>query len=217
MSTEPRTPAKNHLKVPLVASLIANGILVVVVILLSVFYVLSSRDLDISRFTTTGLQVELSGVKAELSKESARAAELKTDLNSTRADVQSLSKQSTDLRSAVSTKEQALAEEKARTEAAQVALEKEKSRLPEVPVRVQFRRSQMGRGLVGMFSNYSAKQLTVVMAFRNPTTGQTKQLQQQIAPGAVLEIGYQEGWQFASGDQIAIRSAGFEIIRSVVP
>ena len=55
------------------------------------------------------------------------------------------------------------------------------------------------------------------MAVRNPTTGSVKQLSKQVAPGAKLEIGFQEGWQFASSDQMRVRSAGFEDFAYTVP
>jgi len=154
------------------ASVIANGVLTVGLVVVGVLY-----------FQTT---TELAATKADLAKEVARAAGLKANLNSTRTELQSLAAQATKLKS---------------------ELEREKARLPAVPVRVEFRRSVMGQGLVGIFSNYSAKQIPVVIALHNPTTGQRKQLSIQIAPGSMDEIGYLEGWQFASGDQIAIRSA----------
>jgi uncharacterized protein YoxC len=209
--------ARNKLKFPLISSLVANCFLIVIVIGLIVFYLQTARDLEVSKSTVNAQQIEISGIKAQLSMESSRAAELKTDLNATRADVQSLTKQSTELKSANDAKELALSEEKNRTEVVQSALEKEKNRLPIIPVRIEFRTSAMKKGLVGVFTNYSSKQLTIMMALRNTTTGQTKQIQTQIAPAAKLEIGHLEGWQFASGDQIIIGSAGYESSRSVAP
>jgi uncharacterized membrane-anchored protein YhcB (DUF1043 family) len=194
------TPARSPV---FVASVIVNGVLAVGLVIVAALY-----------FQAT---TELAATKAELAKEVARAAELKTDLNSARIELQSLAAQSTKLKSEMEAKEQVLAKEKSRAESATTALEREKARLPAVPVRVEFRRSAMGRGLVGIFSNYSSKQLPVVIALHNPTTGLRKQLSIQIAPGSRAELGYLEGWQFASGDQVAIGSAGHEALRVTVP
>ncbi|MCC2958944.1 hypothetical protein LK540_00655 [Massilia sp. IC2-278] len=176
---------------------------------LAALYYQATRDLDAQKATVATLQLEIA-------KEVARAAELKTDLNAARTDAQTLASKSAQLSSEVESKEQALALEKARTESVQAALEQEKSRLPAVPVRIEMRRSAMGRGLVAMFTNISAMQLPVLMATRNPTTGAVNQRSFQVAPGKTVEIGYLEGIQFASGDQVRLRSAEFDELRYTV-
>jgi hypothetical protein len=99
----------------------------------------------------------------------------------------------------------------------QAALDQEKARLPAVPVRVEVRRSAVGRGLVAMMTNTSALHLQLAMATLNPTTGAQSERSFQIAPGKKVEFGHLEGIQFASGDQVSLRSAGFEEIHYVVP
>jgi hypothetical protein len=59
-------------------------------------------------------------------------------------------------------------------------------------------------------------QLSVIMATRNPTTEAAKEKSFQVAPGRKVEVGYLEGVQFASGDQIRLRSAGFEELQYTV-
>jgi hypothetical protein len=147
----------------------------------------------------------------------ARAAELKSDLNATRTTAQSLAEKSVQLQSAILSKEDALAQEKAKAESARAVLEGEKSRLPPVPVRIEMRPSAMGRGLVMMISNTSARQLPLLAETHNPTTNATKQFSLQIGPGRKHEIGHQEGWPFASDDRVFLRSAGFEDIQHTVP
>lgn len=166
-------------------------------------YYQATRDLETQKATVAGLQLEIA-------KEVARAADLKSDLNSVRADAQNLATKSAQLSSEVESKAQALAAEKSKAESVQAALDQEKSRLPAVPVRIEMRRSAVGRGLVAMFTNTSAMQLSVVMATRNPTTEAVKERTFQIAPGRKVEVGYLEGIQFASGDRVRLRSAGFE-------
>jgi len=199
-------PQQRNLSVALKA---AVAILVVTSFALAALYYQATRDLDAQKATVASLQLEIA-------KEVARAAELKTDLNAARTDAQTLAAKSAELSSEVESKEQALAAEKSRAESVQAALEREKSRLPAVPVRIEMRRSAMGRGLVAMFTNTSAMQLPVMMATRNPTTEAVNQKSFQVAPGKTVEIGYLEGIQFASGDQVRVRSAGFEELRYTV-
>ena len=89
--------------------------------------------------------------------------------------------------------------------------------ISQIPVRIEFRKSRLGRGLVGVFSNMSAKQLPVIVEVRNPTTSQSTEFSIQIASGSHTELGHLEGWQFASGDQVKLRSAGYEPIEAIAP
>jgi len=207
MNTETVATPKNHIQT---ASLIANAVLAIAAAAFAFLYVQANRDIETQKTSVAALQTELA-------KEVARAAELKSDLNATRTAAQSLAEKSTQLQSAILSKEQALAQEKAKAESVQAALDKEKSRLPAVPVRIEMRRSAMGRGLVATLSNTSAKQLPLLVATHNPTTKATQQFSLQVAPGLKKEIGYQEGWAFASGDRLILRSSGFEDIQYTVP
>jgi septal ring factor EnvC (AmiA/AmiB activator) len=192
-----------------VALKVAVSALAVTSVALAALYYQATRDIETQKATVAGLQVELA-------KEVARAAELKSDLNTAHTDAQTLAAKSAQLSSEVESKEQALAAEKSKAESAQAALDQEKARLPPVPVRIEMRRSAVGRGLVAMFTNTSARQLSVLMATRNPTTEAEKEKSFQVAPGRKVEIGYLEGVQFASGDQIRLRSAGFEELHYTV-
>jgi uncharacterized membrane-anchored protein YhcB (DUF1043 family) len=187
----------------------AVAALAVTSLALAALYYQATRDLETQKATVAGLQLEVA-------KEVARAAELKSDLNVARTDAQTQATKSAQLISEVESKEQALAAERSKAESVQAALDHEKARMPAVPVRIEMRRSAMGRGLVAMFTNTSAKQLTVVMATRNPTTEAVKEQTFQISPGRKVEVGYLEGVQFASGDQVRLRSAGYEELRYTV-
>jgi hypothetical protein len=192
-----------------VALKVAIAALAVTSVVLGALYYQASRDIETQKATVAGLQLELA-------KEVARAAELKSDLNAARTDAQTQATKSAKLSSEVESKEQALAAEKSKAESVQAALDHEKSRLPPVPVRIEMRRSAVGRGLVAMFTNTSAMQLSVLMATRNPTTEVVKEKSFQVPPGGKVEVGYLEGVQFASGDQVRLRSAGFEELHYTV-
>ncbi|MGJ7915453.1 hypothetical protein ACI48D_08250 [Massilia sp. LXY-6] len=183
--------------------------LAVTSVVLGALYYQATRDIETQKATVAGLQLELA-------KEVARAAELKSDLNAARTDAQTQATKSAQLSSEVQSKEQALAAEKSKAESVQAALDQEKSRLPPVPFRIEMRRSTVGRGLVAMLTNTSAMQLSVIMTTRNPTTEAEKEKSLQVAPGRKVEIGHLEGVQFASGDQIRLRSSGFEELHYTV-
>ncbi len=191
-------------------SLIANAILAIATLAFAFLYFQTSRDLDGQKATVAALQTETSSVKSDLAKEAARAAELKSDLNVAKTDAQSLAAKSTQLQADLESKDQALAQNKA-------ALDKEKAKLPPVPVSIAMRPSAVNRGLVAVLTNTSTKQLPILLLVVNPTTRQKIQLSLQIAPGKKLEIGHQEGWQFASGDIAFVRSSGYEDLRITVP
>lgn len=193
-----------------IISWIANAVLALVAITLAALYFQASQNLEAQKATVAALQLDIA-------KEASHAAELKSDLNTARTDAQTLATKSAQLKSEVESKEQDLAAEKSKAESVQAALDQEKAKLPPVPVRIQMRPSAMGRGLVAMFTNTSARQLSLLMATRNPTTQAVKQLSLQVAPGAKVEIGFREGVQFASGDQVRLRSAGYEDLPYTVP
>lgn len=189
--------------------MVAVSVLAIATVSLAVLYGQAIHDLEAQKATVAALQMDIA-------KDASHAAELKSDLNAARTDAQAFATKSAQLSLEVASKEQDLAAEKAKTESTQAQLEQEKERLPAVPVRIQMRPSAMGRGLVAMFTNTSARHLPLLIATHNPTTQAVKQLSLQVAPGAKVEIGFREGVQFASGDQVMLRSAGFEDVRYTV-
>ena len=189
--------------------MVSGAVLATSTATLAVLYGQASQNLEAQKAAVAALQMDIA-------KEAAHAAELKSDLKAARTTAETLAIKSAQLKSEVESKEQDLAAEKAKAESTQAALEQEKAKLPAVPVRIQMRPSAMGRGLVAMFTNTSARQLSLLMATRNPTTQAVKQLSLQVAPGAKVEIGFREGVQFASGDQVMLRSAGYDDLRYTV-
>jgi septal ring factor EnvC (AmiA/AmiB activator) len=206
MNPNTASPQKNT---AYIFSLVINAVLFLSTAVLAFLYMQSNRDLEAQKSSVISLQTELA-------KEAARTAEVKSDLNATRTTAQSLAEKSALLQSTITSNEATIAQEKARAESAQAALDKEKSRFPAVPVRLETRRSSMGKGLVAILSNTSEKHLQLLVAIANPTTKVTKQFTLQIAPGRKSELGHQEGWAFASGDIVMLRSSGFEDVKHTV-
>lgn len=88
---------------------------------------------------------------------------------------------------------------------------------PALPVVVGFRSSMLGQGLVAMIENTSDRYLTVVLAVRNPALSTAKRFQLELGPRSRTDFGHMEGWQFASGDEVALFNDAFGELRITVP
>lgn len=88
---------------------------------------------------------------------------------------------------------------------------------PLLPVTIGFRSSMLGRGLVALIDNNSDRYLTVVLSVRNPTRALAKRFNLELAPRSSTDFGHFEGWQFASGDEVALFNDGFATLRLAVP
>ncbi|MGA7178083.1 MAG: hypothetical protein WBX11_00650 [Thiobacillaceae bacterium] len=88
---------------------------------------------------------------------------------------------------------------------------------PALPIEVGFRRSFWGRGLVAKFRNKSDHSLTLILAIRNPTLSKSNRFQLRIGPEDTAEFSYSDGWEFSSGDELAIYHNDFKGLKVVVP
>jgi hypothetical protein len=88
---------------------------------------------------------------------------------------------------------------------------------PALPVVVGFRSSMLGKGLVAVIENTSDRYLTVMLSLRNPTLSTAKRFKVDLQPRASLDFGHLEGWQFASGDELAMFNDEFAALRLTVP
>lgn len=88
---------------------------------------------------------------------------------------------------------------------------------PPLPVQVRFRRSYLGIGLVAVIRNTSNRYLTLVMTARNPTLSRVNRFQVEIAPGDSLAFGHNDGWKFASGDELGLYHDSYKAFKLVVP
>jgi hypothetical protein len=88
---------------------------------------------------------------------------------------------------------------------------------PDLPVKIRFRKSLLGIGLVAEIENTSTHYLTLVMTTRNPTLSTVKRFQIEIKPGDDLAFGHDDGWKFASGDELALYNDKYKAFRITVP
>lgn len=88
---------------------------------------------------------------------------------------------------------------------------------PPLPVRVVFRKSYVGIGLVAVIENTSPHYLTLVMTVRNPTLSRVKRFQVEIAPGDDLAFGHNDGWKFTSGDEFSLYHDNYKAFKLIVP
>jgi len=75
---------------------------------------------------------------------------------------------------------------------------------PEMPVELSYRSALMGPGLVIVMKNTSARHLSVVATFLNPTLNKEESYRIDISPSSVKEVGHAEGWAFSSSDVIKL-------------
>jgi hypothetical protein len=88
---------------------------------------------------------------------------------------------------------------------------------PDLPVKVGFRKSYLGIGLVAEIKNTSSHYLTLVMTTRNPTLSTIKRFQIEIKPGDELDFGHDDGWKFTSGDELALYNDNYQALKLTVP
>lgn len=88
---------------------------------------------------------------------------------------------------------------------------------PALPVVVGFRSSMLGKGLVAMIENTGDRYLTVMLSVRNPTLATARRFQLDLEPRSKLDFGHLEGWEFASGDELALFNDEFSALRLTVP
>lgn len=88
---------------------------------------------------------------------------------------------------------------------------------PALPIEISFRKSFWGRGLIAKLKNQSTRSLVLVLAIRNPTLSRFKRFQLKLGPQDKEEFGYSEGWEFASGDELAVYHNDYKGLKIKVP
>lgn len=87
----------------------------------------------------------------------------------------------------------------------------------ELPINLSFRRSFWGKGLVAVIENTSDQYLTLVLNVRNPTLSTAKRFQIQLKGRDDLHFGHDDGWEFASGDEVNIFHNSYKTLKTRVP
>jgi hypothetical protein len=88
---------------------------------------------------------------------------------------------------------------------------------PALPVEIGFRKSFWRRGLIAKLKNQSTRSLVLVLAIRNPTLSRFRRYELKLGPKDQEEFGYSEGWEFASGDELAIYHNDYRGLKITVP
>jgi len=74
----------------------------------------------------------------------------------------------------------------------------------DLPVEAAFRREPAGQGLTLLLTNKSGRPLTLDATVKRPRLKQTKTYRLEVPAGATIELGYRQGWSFASGDTVSL-------------
>jgi hypothetical protein len=93
---------------------------------------------------------------------------------------------------------------------------------PDLPVAVTFRRASVSnKGYVAQFSNGSGRYLAVRAQFENTTMKQKVERGIELPPERnarwPVEVGWQEGWKFVSGETIHITHEDYRSLTVIVP
>ena len=82
--------------------------------------------------------------------------------------------------------------------------------LPELPISLSFRKAEFGKGLVAQFTNKSDRYLKIAVDVINTTTKNKHAQYIEVGPNQYQEIGWAEGWSFASGEWITLTLVGYK-------
>ncbi len=88
---------------------------------------------------------------------------------------------------------------------------------PDLPIALTYRGAITGPGLVISLKNNSNRSLAVLMTVANATTKQVKTFRLDISPQQTTEVGYLEGWTFASGDSVKVVHAEYKPLLRKLP
>ena len=172
-----------------------------VILLFSVRTAVAERDYAYARADSA---------EAKSTQESMRAAGLDVKLNAKQVQLQLATDQLAQMRSEMLAKEQAFMQGQGRVDS--VPATQERATHDPVPVVISFNYSG-GNNRVGVFTNVSAKDLTVIVDLATATNGKQARFTLDIPARGRKELGPREGWQFARGDNITAISGGYETLR----
>lgn len=91
------------------------------------------------------------------------------------------------------------------------------SNKPPMPANITFRKSYLGIGLVAVIENTSKQHLTLLLTARNPTLSTARRFQIEVKPENDTSFGHDDGWKFASGDEVGLYHNNYRAIRITVP
>jgi hypothetical protein len=149
------------------------------------------------------IKVDMEEQKGQLIRNAVNQQRLEAHLSQARGDLAAARQEAENLRGRLNA--QAVGEQ---------TLESAK---PALPLEVSFRKSFWGRGLLVRLKNQSTRSLVLVLAIRNPTLSKFRRFQLKLGPGDKEEFGYSDGWEFASGDELAIYHNDYKGLKITVP
>jgi hypothetical protein len=149
-------------------------------------------------------------------QESMRAAALDVKLSAKQVQLQLATEQAAQVRAEMLAKEKTYLQGPMRADSTAVIAERERPQSGPVPIEISFNRAAGGSERVGVFTNVSAKDLSVVVELSTATNGKQARFTLDIPARGRKEIGPRDGWQFARGDNIITISSGFETSRVYV-
>jgi hypothetical protein len=150
--------------------------------------------------------------ETKAAQEAMRAATLDVKLNAKQVQLQQATDQVAQVRAEMLAKEQ-ISMQAQRADSTPAPSERERPPRGLVPVEISFNHFVSGNERVGVFTNVSTKDLTIVVELTTATNSRQARFTLDIPARGHKEIGPREGWQFARGDNITTISGGYETLR----
>lgn len=87
----------------------------------------------------------------------------------------------------------------------------------ESPITIMHRESAVGRGKVVVITNPSGQKVAIDVLISSSETDQEATLKYTLNPRTFAEIGWAQGWQFVSGEEIIVSSNKYSDVEYTIP
>lgn len=93
----------------------------------------------------------------------------------------------------------------------------EGSAQPDLPVKIVVRDSVVGEGYVVQFHNEANQRFVLTVCIENKAGKDRTERTLPIGPSEMQELGWVQGWKFASGDRITVKHDKYKSSTATVP
>jgi hypothetical protein len=156
----------------------------------------------------------VAALTAQLAAASADAKQAQDKASALSAKLETVTKEAAGLQTQVQATQAQASAEQQQLQSTEAKLAAEAR--PDLPVVVTYRNALLSAGLVGVFRNTSSRELEFTLDLASPATGRHIRRAVVLNPNGILEIGAQQGWAFAPGQQIMLINPAYRPIVKTV-
>jgi hypothetical protein len=162
----------------------------------------------------TNLAAEVDESTAKLTASVAEIRDLRQQLAAATNDAKTAHARAASLEASTVESEQQLQGAEARLESTEARLAQEVR--PDLPIRISFRKSLLGSGLVAVILNVSNREIECALDVDSAATGAHFHRALVLDPNRPQEIGGNQGWEFAAGQQVRLSNPQYRPIAGAV-